>query len=396
MKYVSIPEFFTEFQPVYSLVHRRMVGVEAFLRFKDQQLSTVAWLQEQRMHSSEHMYVCDLQLSESHLEAFKNLGRRDIWLFLNIDLISLESPHFVQDLKSLVDRMEVPCSGIVLEFSKNSAPQASFEQIIPQFKMLRDYGFLITIDNFGLHHSRLDRVFEITPHFIKLDGDKVQYDQPRILHRLVHLIHEMGAIVNLANIETKDHIEAALENGCDLVQGYWLAHPSINPLDQEQEISQKIDHIWSERQHRQMLERKIQRRQRELAQQAFMESALSLTQHAPFEQAAQPMLALPHVIRCFVLNDQGFQSGHLMVNQQGHAKPHPGFLPLQYTEDANWSRREYFQNALEQPGILHLSPVYLSINDACRCATLSMGIEIHEKLHVLCADLFLGPVHSVL
>jgi EAL domain-containing protein (putative c-di-GMP-specific phosphodiesterase class I) len=391
MPILSIPDFSSEFQPIYSLVHRRMIGVEALLRFKNSPLDPSSWLHDQHTQSIS-MDQYDLHISQCHLKTFKAMARNDLWLFLNIDTSSLEEPDFTDRLASLAEACGLECSGIVLEIGLAPAPRL-MDQLIASFHRLRQKGFLLAVDNFGLNYSRIDKIFDIAPHFVKLDAQRIPMESPRLLQRLVHLLHELGAIVHLSRLEKQEQIEAALESGCDFVQGYWLDRPSVQPFSQEKILSQKIDDIWKNRQHHQLLERKLVRRQRELAQQAFMESALSLTQNISFERAAQPMLALPHVIRCFVLDEHGFQAGQLVINQQGIAKKPPGFFPLHHTHQANWSRRHYFQNAMEQPGMLHLSAPYLSIADACRCVTLSMGIEIQDSLHVLCADLFVAPAH---
>ena len=408
---LSMPPFVSEFQAIYSLVHRRMVGVEAFVRFQASNnndnddvniISTGEWFREQ-LEQASHTSIAqmDLEIIRRHVAVFHSFQRHDLWLFLNISAPSILCPDFATDLQQVLIEGDVPISRIVLEFNQDAVSQHTHTQNVTpdvldqRFDELRRLGFLLAIDNFSLHHAHIDKVFDMVPHFVKLNARHVPLQEPYLLQRLVHLLHELEAFVHLTCVETQEDIEMALESGCDFVQGFWLDHPSVHPTEQETTIADRVDQVWSKKRDQQIMERTLSRRQRDLVQQAFMDGALSLTQHKPFDQAVQGVLHLPQVLRCFILDEQGFQVGHLLTNEQLLSHSHPGFSPLQQTDQANWSRQDYFQYAVEQPGILHTSPTYLSIADASRCQTLSMGIEIHGVLHVFCTDLFVVPVHTL-
>jgi hypothetical protein len=102
------------------------------------------------------------------------------------------------------------------------------------------------------------------------------------------------------------------------------------------------------------------------------------------------MLALPDVVRCFLLDSEGRQIGRNLNSRQPLAAANPKFAPLVDTTGAVWSRRSYFQHAVDQPGVLYMSEPYLSMTDTRSCVTISMAIEIDEIMHVLCADVLIS------
>jgi hypothetical protein len=42
---------------------------------------------------------------------------------------------------------------------------------------------------------------------------------------------------------------------------------------------------------------------------------------------------------------------------------------------------------MEQPGRVQLTQPYLSVTEPVSCVTMSLALEIQERIHVLCADL---------
>ncbi|WP_173428535.1 EAL domain-containing protein, partial [Chromobacterium subtsugae] len=99
----------------------------------------------------------------------------------------------------------------------------------------------------------------------------------RRVHNGVRLMHEIGAMVVVEGIETERDVLVAMDSGCDLIQGYFIAHPAEQPTSDEI-ITPKLDERWDELMAHALLKRKLTRRQIELARQCFVQSAISLMQ----------------------------------------------------------------------------------------------------------------------
>ncbi|MEN3030093.1 EAL domain-containing protein [Chromobacterium amazonense] len=380
----------SHFQPVYSLAHRRSIGVEALLRAEQGKDALTPAEAFYTAISPEQRHQLDVAVSLAHIQRFLKLeSEHPRWLFLNIDAASLSRPDRAMALVNNIRQAGLEPHQVVLEVLEHVLEVD--EALLEGVHLLKNNGFMIAIDDFGVGHSNLERVCQLEPAMVKFDRQLMRnaIHQPRsrsLLARLVRLMHEIGALVVLEGIETERDVLVAMDSGCDLIQGYFVAHPAEQP-DGDDIITPKLDERWDELMAHALLKRKLTRRQIELARQCFVQSAISLMQGTPFDLAAKPMLSLPDVIRCFLLNSEGRQIGRNLNNRQASATPDPRYAPLSDTTGAVWSRRSYFQHAVDQPGVLYMSEPYLSMTDPRSCVTMSMAIEIDECMHVLCADL---------
>jgi hypothetical protein len=104
--------------------------------------------------------------------------------------------------------------------------------------------------------------------------------------------------------------------------------------------------------------------------------------------ALSSMLALPDVLRCYVLDDKGRQMGENIVSSGHESCVDKRFLPVSNPGNAVWARRPYFQRAVAEPGQVQVSRPYLSITDARMCITLSVMIQnTSQQDIVVCADI---------
>lgn len=387
-------ELSSHFQPIYSLAHRRRVGLEAFLRATLKKRHIEPQAAFARFGSAKTRHQFDLQLMHLHL-AHMPLSTQPQWLFLNIDSATLSRPEWIESLAHIPLTSGKGTHEIALEIP-GYVLQSCAEKEIEAILALRKHGFLLAIDRFGMAYSNLERVCELEPDIVKFDQHVLHAvsSKPRLAHlllRWVRLMHDSGALVVQQGVETEKDVLWALESGCDLIQGFYVASPSQEP-DRDEQITRRIDKRWDEIMVQDLLKRKINRRQLELTRQAFVQSAILLMQNTSFNEAAEPLLSTPNVMRCFLLDSEGRQIGRNLNSPQQDKLSLQKFAPLADTTGAIWSRRPYFQHAIDHPGVLYMSEPYLSMTDTRTCMTLSMAIEIEETQHVLCADILLSGI----
>lgn len=104
---------------------------------------------------------------------------------------------------------------------------------------LRSLGFRIAIDDFGTGHSGLQTLYELQPDYVKIDRffiSDIDRDARKraFLSRLVELAHTFGTQVVAEGVERAGELHACRDCGCDLVQGYFIARPSVDAADLKQ------------------------------------------------------------------------------------------------------------------------------------------------------------------
>ena len=100
-----------------------------------------------------------------------------------------------------------------------------------------------------------------------------------------------------------------------------------------------------------------------------------------------PLFADPRTVRCYLLNEAGYQVSPNVYAPHYQQQLNVRFAPLLCGDNANWSHKHYHYRALKQPGVIQISRPYLSVADSRMCITLSQTVRVLGRLHVFCCDL---------
>jgi EAL domain-containing protein (putative c-di-GMP-specific phosphodiesterase class I) len=377
------------FQPVFSLSHMRAVGYEGLLRAHDAFDRPISPLDVfgDAARVGEALQV-DRLAQGLHLENFKLLGAEREWLFLNVHPGTLIEPYHAAALLANLRRLDLPPRRIVLEVLEEQV--TCLEQLALAVASFRERGFLIALDDFGAGHVDIGRVWQLNPDIVKLDRIMLlqaahRADMAATLPALVALLHEAGKLVLIEGVETEQEAQLALSCNADFVQGFFFARPGPGLTDASQ--AQCIIGEATERFRSQTEERERGTASR-LAPyvRAFERAAERLSAGEPMEEVCWNFLGLHQAARCFLLDANGRQAGRNVVLRVDRAQHDARFLPLDDAQGANWLRRPYFRAALTAPGRVHVTAPYLSINEALPCVTLSMAVNVGDRLCVLCGD----------
>jgi hypothetical protein len=91
-------------------------------------------------------------------------------------------------------------------------------------------------------------------------------------------------------------------------------------------------------------------------------------------------------LRFYSLDQQGYQISETIHNPH-LPSPRVQYHPLQKMEGANWARRDFFYEALREPGKTFFSAPYLSLPEETLVITLSSTYKDRDdKTRVLCVD----------
>jgi EAL domain-containing protein (putative c-di-GMP-specific phosphodiesterase class I) len=378
------------YQPIFSLPHMRAVGYEALLRSHDGLDRPVSpqdvFGRASRLGELLHV---DRLTQLLHLENFLTLNSEREWLFLNVHPSALMDPWHSAALLANLRRMQIPAPRIVLEVPEQRADD--MEKLADAVRQFRDQGFLIALDDFGAGHSNVERVWQLQPDIVKLDRSLlapggIRAHSASILPGLVALLHEAGKLVLIEGIETESEAHLALLCDADFVQGYYFGRPS--PLPADPIASAELIGKLTER-HRVMTEMREKRDAARLQPylRAFERAAERLAGGEPLNEVCWNFLSLDHAARCYLLDENGRQSGRNVVLRADRVTQPSRFLPLSDAQGASWLRRPYFRAAIREPGRVQVTRPYLSINEATLCVTLSIATRVGDRPCVLCADI---------
>ena len=91
-------------------------------------------------------------------------------------------------------------------------------------------GIKLAIDDFGTGYSSLSYLKRFEVDRLKIDQSFVRdmtnnYDDAEIAHAIINLGHTLGLEIVSEGVETKEQLELLRQQGCDIIQGYFISKP---------------------------------------------------------------------------------------------------------------------------------------------------------------------------
>lgn len=167
--------------------------------------------------------VCRLQ------KRWQEEGKRLYTISVNQSQLHLYNPAYHETVTQIIDRYGLDPSCIELELTE-SVFYAGVEFLNKVMKILRDRGFLVSIDDFGSGYSSLNMLKNIEVDVIKLDGAflRTSTDEKRsskIIETVVTMARELGMKSLAEGVETEDQVRFLQRIGCNQAQGYYYYKP---------------------------------------------------------------------------------------------------------------------------------------------------------------------------
>lgn len=221
----------SEFQPIFdTATSEGLLGYEALLRTSTGIEAVTPDFAFSWADNQGRLVKLDRVARTLHMLNYLNLPVDKGLLFLNVHpklLVSVNTHGKV--FEHILHLHSVPTTQVVLEIMENAVE--ADQQLIEAVENYRERGFQVAIDNFGSRHSNLDRLWRLSPSFVKLDLSIIQQAQTdakirRVLPKLIEIIHALGAQAVIEGIENEVQLDIALDAGGKLLQGYFLGRPA--------------------------------------------------------------------------------------------------------------------------------------------------------------------------
>lgn len=228
----------SHFQPIVALEQGKIFGYEALCRTTiPNPFDTIDELFRQAKVSNMILQL-DMRCRENGiaLSAERGLMEKGAFLFLNICPTSLLCPnHTAGTTGLLANQHGIPKQNIVLEITEQEAV-SNYRLFRTAVDHYRSKGFRIAIDDFGAGYGGLKMLSVLEPDFVKIDRHFFKNTPKRNLHfNLIDSIatacHRIGIDVIAEGIECENDLRICREIGIDLVQGYLLARPGADLID---------------------------------------------------------------------------------------------------------------------------------------------------------------------
>jgi EAL domain-containing protein (putative c-di-GMP-specific phosphodiesterase class I) len=218
------------FQPIFDLSSEKALGYEALLRAFASKGDEIAPLKAfVQAEIAGQLIKFDRVCRTLHTLNFLNISSYTRRLFLNVHpqlLVTVNSHGKV--FERVLHDYSLSTSQVVIEIPESAVKEQDLLEYA--IKNYRERGYKIAIDNFGSEHTSLERLWLLSPDYVKFDRSLIYKAETnarlqKVLPRLVQMVHDLGGLAIFEGVETNNQIALAKFAGANLAQGYWLGHP---------------------------------------------------------------------------------------------------------------------------------------------------------------------------
>ncbi len=226
-------ELVLHYQPIFDLASRRLVAVEALLRWQHPDLGLV--LPGRFIAAAEKSgIIVDIGAWVLHeacrqMAAWRALGHSGFVVCVNLSMTQFKRGSISHVVQSALSRADLDPASLELELTESVLLQDS-QKFKDELAGLKDLGVSLSIDDFGTGYSNLS-------YLQKLRVDKLKIDQTFVQRLLASSADKaiVAAIIQMARslqletvaegIESEGECLLLAELGCDCGQGYWFGRP---------------------------------------------------------------------------------------------------------------------------------------------------------------------------
>ena len=230
---INTNRFVLYYQPQFDSKTRELRGVEALIRWKDEngKLISPGYFIPLAEKSGLIVPIGSWVLEEG-VRKYADWRKKyhcNMVLSLNISALQYKRPDFVSNLFELLEKYRVNPGDIELEITE-SVLIDDFEHFVEKLHIIKDYGIKISLDDFGTGFSSLSYLKGLPIDTLKIDKsfiDTVIDDESTkvITESIVSMVKKLGYETVAEGVETEAQYEYLKQIECDNIQGFLLGRP---------------------------------------------------------------------------------------------------------------------------------------------------------------------------
>jgi diguanylate cyclase (GGDEF)-like protein len=230
---VESERLFVVYQPQVNLLSGKLVGVEALIRWRNEDGTFVPPDRFIPLAEASGMIVAigDWVLRVSCLELIRlqAMGLPDLRMSVNVSQIQFRHPEFLKKVRSAIADTGINPKCLELEITESVAMEDP-DFMLETLHKVRRMDISIAIDDFGTGYSSLSHLRQLPIDRLKIDRAFVSELSNAVLGgHIASMVIELGRNLNLTviaeGIEDESQAQTLLRMGCHEGQGYLYAKP---------------------------------------------------------------------------------------------------------------------------------------------------------------------------
>lgn len=221
------------YQPIYDRARRRIVSLEALLRWLDPHRGVIQPSEFIQLAEETGMIIpigeWVIQTACRQLRAWHDQGLSALRMAVNISAVQLQQRGLIDIVRNALAETGLEPYMLQLEITESAAMQ-SFDHTMTLLHELRTMGVSIAVDDFGTGQSSLIYLKHLPIDTVKIDKEflrEVTSDETAaaIVSYVINLAHTLQLRVVAEGVETEAQYTFLRHYACDLMQGYLFSRP---------------------------------------------------------------------------------------------------------------------------------------------------------------------------
>lgn len=235
---VESERLFIVYQPQVDLITNAVVGLEALIRWRNEDGTFVPPDRFIPLAEASGMIIAIgdwvLRMACHELVRLQGQGAKDIRMSVNVSQIQFRNPEFIDKLKSALSDTSIQPQCLELEITESVAMEDA-DFMLETLHSVRDLGISIAIDDFGTGYSSLSQLRQLPIDRLKIDRAFVSELSDDVMGgHIASMVIELGRNLQLKviaeGIESEAQAERLKQLGCHEGQGYLYAKPMTSVL----------------------------------------------------------------------------------------------------------------------------------------------------------------------
>ena len=231
-KAVEHGELYLHFQPKLDLASRRIVGVEALMRWDapDGPISPAKFVPV--LEQTGLILEAGRQAIAAASAVYRGWREKGLpapRIAVNLSALQLRRASFVADVRAALGSTAQDGGGVDLEITE-SLLMSEVSDSIRKLREVREMGMHISLDDFGTGYSSLAYLSKLPVDTVKIDRGFVRSmsensGDTTIVAAIISLAHSLRLKVVAEGVEAEAQAQLLAQLGCDQAQGYLFSPP---------------------------------------------------------------------------------------------------------------------------------------------------------------------------
>lgn len=232
-KAVANEEFVVYYQPKYDPNTNELRGAEALIRWESPEFGFVTpgriipiFEKNGFITEIDHYMISHVARDQ---KKWLDAGYRCVPVSVNVSRAHFIESNLAEQIRDMVDKEGAPRNLIEIELTE-SAFFDDKKALVTTISKLKEYGFAVSMDDFGAGYSSLNSLKDLPLDVLKLDAEFFRGENEGergeiVVSEAIKLAKSLNMRTVAEGVEVKEQVEFLANQGYDMIQGFYFAKP---------------------------------------------------------------------------------------------------------------------------------------------------------------------------